>query len=840
MLSDFQTLPILDILGEIKKQLLLHQSLVLCAEPGSGKTTIVPLALLEEPWLQGKKIIILEPRRIAARMAAKRMSVIADTTLGGLVGFSIRFEQKISADTRIEVVTEGVFLHRIQNDPELADIGLVIFDEFHERSMQSDLGLAFCLDMLDLRTDLKLMIMSATMDSTRITELLRNAPIVTGKGSCFPVAVRYLPRPSSDYPVPCAIKAIRHSLANDQGDILVFLPGGAEIRSVTKHFRSEPDLCILPLYGDLPQHKQDMVFIPTRERKLILATPIAETSITIEGVSVVIDSGLMKKPVFSPANGLSSLRTVSVSRASARQRAGRAGRLGPGICYRLWTQDEHFSRADYSIPEILEADLSPLLLEMLQWGVNNPDALQWLDPPRKGQIQQATDMLRQLGALHHSGSLSTLGQKIAKLPAHPRLALLLIRAKEHNLAGLACRLVALLQNRDILRERSGERSVDIELRLETLHLFEQGKQHHLRTKGADISHCRRIMREVSQYLRLLKTSSTIDTRNFQEAGNLLAYAYPDRICWKKPKSSQHLLSSGRGVQLPADDPLRRANFLVAANMDGGKKQGRIFLAAEVLLEDLKRRHKQLFSRKKITHWIGNKVEAVEILTLGNLQVEKKRLVNPDPTALQDCFLEAIQKMGSSCLNWQQKSRDLQARLQTAHTLSPDQWPNVSDTFLFQDFTWLLPFLDGISSLKQLRRIDLSPVLLSLLSWKKQQILEISLPTHFQAPSGSRIKLQYQPGESPVLAVHLQEMFGTTETPTLFGGRLPVLIHLLSPASRPVQVTADLASFWKNTYPQVKKELAGRYPKHFWPDDPFIAKATVCCKPRSQTHTQLTF
>jgi len=821
MINNLPCLPIQAVLPELHSHLAKHPSVILGAEPGSGKTTIVPLTLLDKSWLNNRKIIILEPRRLATRMAAKRMSDLAGDPPGGLVGYRIRFDQKISSRTRIEVVTEGVFLRMIQNDPELNGIGLVIFDEFHVRSINSDLALALCLDVQELRDDLKILIMSATMDTIRTSQLMDDAPIITGEGRCFPVQTVYYSRPSNDYLVPRTVKSIHHAMAEQEGDILVFLPGAGEIKAVQRQV--EDSIQCLPLYGDLPQQKQDLVFAATDKRRLILATPIAETSLTIEGVSVVIDSGLMKTPKFSPANGLTALHTVSISKASAEQRAGRAGRLGPGVCYRLWTKNEHYSMADFLPPEISGADLAPLLLEILQWGVKDPDELSWLDPPKSGQVEQAKKLLIQLGAITHRGGLSKRGKEIAALPLHPRLALMLLHGRDTGQATLACRLAALLQNRDLFRRGDEQRSADIEERLEILRLFDQKETGAIRAKGADPSLCRRILREADQYQRLLGTKK--QAQDFREAGNLLAVAYPDRIARKSPGASQHLLSSGPGVMLSPYDPLQRADFLVAANAYDGKKQGKIFLAAALSLEEIISHHGHLLTKEDKVEWNNSKVEAVSVLSLGSLEIKKEKLLNIDPAKIQQCLIQGIQETGISCLNWQKKSREFQAKMQTAHAFSPEKWPDISDEALIEDLSWLVPYLDSIASLKQLRKIDLYTILLSRLSWKDQQELDRLLPSHFKAPSGSRIKLQYIPGAAPVLAVRIQEMFGATETPTVFNGKLPVTIHLLSPARRPVQVTADLPSFWKNTYPEVKKELAGRYPKHYWPDDPLGTRST---------------
>ncbi|MCK5405048.1 MAG: ATP-dependent helicase HrpB, partial [Desulfobulbaceae bacterium] len=605
------------------------------------------------------------------------------------------------------------------------------------------------------------------------------------------------------------------------GDILVFLPGAGEIKTVQN--RIEGDFLCLTLYGNLPQKQQDLVFAPTEKRRVILATPIAETSLTIEGVTVVVDSGLMKVPRFSPATGLTTLHTVSISKASADQRAGRAGRLGPGICYRLWTRGEHHSKADFLPPEIVGADLAPLLLEVLQWGVTDPTELAWLDPPRTGQVNQARELLAQLGAVDKKGALTESGRQIASLPLHPRLALMLLHGRKQQNGPLACRLAALLQNRDPFRGNDAEQSVDIEDRLEILRLFEQQGPSMVRARGADPSLCRRILQEANQYQRLLGVDGKGE--NFQESGNLLALAYPDRIAQKKPGSSQHLLSSGRGVVLPVGDHLHQADFLVAAHVDGGKKQGRIFLAAALSLDEVIAGHGHLLTRKDRVVWNKTQVETSSILSLGKLELAREPLREVDPYRVKGCLVEGIKQTGIDCLGWRKKSRELQARMQSAHVWDPDKWPDVSDINLEQDLSWLEPYLDSITTLKQLKKLDVYPILLSLLSWQDQQKLDRLVPTHLQVPSGSKIRLLYQLGDPPVLAVRLQEMFGASTTPTVFGGKIPVLVHLLSPAGRAIQVTQDLTGFWLRTYGEVKKELKGRYPKHFWPDDPLAAKAT---------------
>lgn len=829
MKYDLPHFPIHTVLPALKTSLKKHQSVILTAEPGSGKTTIAPLALIDEPWLKGKKILLLAPRRLAARMAARRMSDLVNDKVGGLVGYRIRFDTKISSRTQIEVITEGIFTRIIQNDPDLKGIGLVIFDEYHLRSLESDLALALCLDILELRDDLKIIIMSATIDTLQLSKLLGGAPVITGRGRCFPVAIKYLSRPSTDFLVKRTILAINRSLGEQEGDILVFLPGAGEINAVQKQI--DEDILCLPLYGNLSQKKQDLAFAPTTKRRVILATPIAETSLTIEGVSVVIDSGQMKVPRFSPATGLTTLKTVAISKASAEQRAGRAGRLGPGVCYRLWPESEHFSRAEFLSPDIVDADLAPLLLKVLQWGVTEPGELTWLDPPRTGAVNQARELLVQLGAVTEKGSLTGIGRQIASLPLHPRLAMMLLYGRDHGNGLLACRLAALLQNRDLFRGNDRGRSVDIEDRLDILRLFEQKGPGMVRARGADPSLCRSILQEAKQYQQSLRLSG--DISDFQETGNLLALAYPDRIAMKKPGSNQHLLSSGRGVILPDGDHLHHADFLVAANVDGGKKQGRIFLGAALSRKEIVEEHSHLLTREERVVWDENHVDAASVLSLGSLELSRELLPSADPFSIRKCLVQGIQQTGIDCLGWHKKSREVQARMQSAHVWDSEIWPDVSDAHLIKDLSWLEPYLDSITTLKQLKKLDLYPILHSLLSWQDQQKLDKLLPTHIQVPSGSHKRLLYQPGDPPVLAVRLQEMFGAMDTPAVFGGKVPVLIHLLSPASRPIQVTQDITGFWERTYEEVKKELKGRYPKHYWPDNPLTAKATSRVRARKR-------
>jgi ATP-dependent helicase HrpB len=724
-------------------------------------------------------------------------------------------------------------IRMLQNNPELGDIGLVIFDEFHERSLQGDLALTLCLDGRQLRQDLKILVMSATIDSAGIANLLDHAPVISGQGRCFPVSVEYLERQPNDYVVSRTIKGIEKALVEQAGDILVFLPGAGEIRSVQVRFDKRDDLACLPLYGDLPLEIQNLVFagVPGK-RRVILATPIAETSLTIEGITTVVDSGLLKSPRFNPASGLTRLETIPISKASAEQRAGRAGRLGPGHCYRLWTSSEQHSRPDFLPPEIINADLASLMLELALWGVSDPGQLVWPDPPRQGQIKQARKILIDLGAIDEKFAITPLGRQLVNFPLHPRLALMLIHGQKQRFSKLACWLAAVLNNRDPLKGEAGRQSTDIEDRLHLLVIFERNGASAVRAKGGDPAVCRHILKEADQYQKLLSKTSK-DSMPLRTAGDLLARAYPDRIALKKPGSNQYLLASGRGATLPDGDHLDQSELLVAAKLDAGKKQGHIFLAASMSMGELRSVHSHLIQTKKSVRWNAEqkRVVAMEEEWFGSLVLSQKKWLEATPEQISQCLLQGIRQAGITCLPWQKKSRELQARIQSAHFWKPGKWPDVADETLLQDLSWLEPYLTGSKGFNDLKKLDLVDILLARLSWKDQQELERLAPTHIKVASGSRVKLRYQPGEVPILAVRIQQMFGCKETPTVAGGKIPVLIHLLSPAQRPIQITSDLAAFWQTTYTEVKKELAGRYPKHYWPENPLEAQATNRAKRR---------
>ena len=816
--------------------------MVLSAPPGSGKTTVAPLALLDEPWLAGKTILMLEPRRLATRLAATFMARQLGEEVGQTVGYRVRFEAKVSAATRVEVVTEGVLTRRMQDDPELAGVGLVIFDEFHERSLQADLALALCLDVMSgLRDDLKLLVMSATLDTGAVSRLLDNAPVVMGMGQSYPVGVEYgrggqLVQPREIAKQMAA--TIHKALTEQPGDILAFLPGAAEIRFTQALLTAAlppAEIAIHPLYGDLSLAAQTAAVQPDPKgkRRIILATPIAETSITIEGIHTVVDSGWKRRPQFDPNSGLSRLTTQRISHASATQRTGRAGRLGPGHCYRLWSMGEDQGLRPFDPPEIMAADLSQLVLDLARWGVHAPDGLRWLDPPPAGHFAQAQSVLLALGALNPQGRITPLGRKMAELPAHPRLGHMLLAAAQHGATDLACDLAALLSERDIIKGRG--RSADIEDRLHALTAFRNDGAAAAKSLDADTDACRRVI-QTSKQLREHLPKPGRDKGEKISAGELLALAFPDRIGQRRGEGrGQYKLTSGRGAVLPAHDRLASHEYLAVAELDAGKIEGRIFLAAPLAREALVSLFADRLQREEKVSWDEQSatVKPQRLLRLGELILEAAPLAKPSAEAVLTALLSGIRSLGLAALPWSDKARELQARLESMRLWQPEAgWPEVSDACLTKTLEqWLAPYLTGMRSAEHLKKLDLFAILAGMLDWQQQSQLGREAPTHLTVPSGSRVKLRYTPGEAPVLAVRLQEMFGLADTPKICNNTVPVLLHLLSPAQRPMQITQDLRGFWEGAYHEVKKELRGRYPKHHWPDDPWQAQPTSRIKPR---------
>ncbi len=834
-----EALPVAKVVPELVAALATHPSAVLCAPPGSGKTTRVPLELLHAPWLAEAKILLLEPRRLAARAAASHMAALLGEKLGQRVGYTIRLERKVSAATRIEVVTEGILTRRLQEDPELKGVGLVIFDEYHERNLQTDLGLALSLDVQQgLREDLRLLVMSATLDAERVSALLGEAPVIEAQGRSYPVSFHYLNQTPDRRRIPHqTAAAVRQALREQTGDLLVFLPGVREIREtasrLSQSLRDEPSPpLMMPLYGELPRAEQDRALVPDAEgrRRIVLTTSIAETSLTIDGVSTVVDCGWSRRPVFLPGLGLTRLETQPVSQAAAAQRAGRAGRLGPGSCYRLWSESLQSRLPAFHPAEILQADLTPLVLELARWGVSDPTRLRWPEPPPKPAVEQAQALLQRLGALDAQQCLTSLGRDMASLPLHPRLAHMLLRSGKRQRRQL-CDLAALLSERDILSREAG--SVDVELRLRLLQTWRDagGKPS---PSTLNTTACRQLDRVSRDWAGRIAAVADAQAQADLTTAQSLALAYPDRIA-QRTAHARFRLVSGRAVRLSEEDPLAAADFLVAAQLDAGQKEGRVRLAAVIGLSELRELPDLTITHRDSVYWdsADQRVRALRVETIGALELSRQPLRDADPEALRGALLQGVAEQGLGVLPWNKGLRRWQARVVWLRTaLQESDLPDLSDDWLLRHLDlWLAPWLDGMTQLAQLQRIDLDAVLRSRLSWQQQQLIEQEAPSHLQVPSGSRIPLHYEPGAAPVLAVRLQELFGLAETPRLGRGRIPVMLHLLSPAQRPMQITDDLAGFWQRTYPEVKKELKGRYPKHYWPDDPLRAVATARAKPR---------
>ena len=805
------SLPVDEALPRLKEALAARNAAVLVAPPGAGKTTRVPLALLDAPWLGGRKIVMQEPRRLAARAAARRMAATLGEAVGETVGYRVRFDSKTGPRTRIEVVTDGLFLRMLQDDPSLDGIGCVIFDELHERGLETDLSFALvCEAQTALREDLRVVAMSATLDPGPVAERLGGATVIESAGRMFPVDTRHLDREAAGRIEDTVAAAIRRALAEESGSALVFLPGVGEIRRVEERLAGlDRTIDIAPLYGDLSPGDQDRAIAPSPagRRKVVLATSIAETSLTIEGVRIVIDSGLMRVPRFSPRSGMTRLETVRVSQASADQRRGRAGRLEPGVCYRLWTEEAQRGLLPFTPPEILDADLSPLALELAAWGAGDAASLPWLTPPPAASLATARALLADLGAVDDAGTVTPHGRAMARLGQHPRLAHLVLKGRELGQGKVAALLVAILGERDFLRLPPGQHDADLRHRV-------------------DIALSGKAPRQILEAARRLTQGKDTDS---SMTGALLALVYPDRIGRRRAGTAgRYLLSGGRGAALPEGDPMSNEEFLVVAETDGSTQDSRIFLAAPVTAAEIEDFYADRIATEEIVQWSprDGAVLARRRRRLGALVLEDKPLPRPDAEKLKAAMLDGIRQLGLGALPW---SDDLAKwRERVAFMRAQDEtWPDLSDGALGATLeVWLAPFLDGVSRRDHLARVDLAAALKTLVPWDRQRELDRLVPTHIEVPSGSRVPIDYTNPAEPTLSVRLQEMFGLSDTPRIAGGRVPLTIHLLSPARRPVQVTRDLASFWATGYKAVKAELKGRYPRHYWPDDPLVAEPTA--------------
>ncbi len=813
--------PVLEVLPELKEKLNTAGVAILQAPPGAGKSTVVPTELLSEPWLQSKKIIMLEPRRLAARSVAMRMADLAGESVGKTVGYRVRFESRVSSETRIEVVTEGILTRMIQTNNELSGVGLVIFDEFHERSLQADLALALTLQVRNiLRPELRILIMSATLDEESLSSTL-NAPLILSEGRRHPVTITYLGNDDSTPIVNRVVQATRRALRETAGDILVFLPGAGEIQRTEAMLEQEyPHLSIHALYGDLSFAKQQEAIRPhpANIRKVVLATSIAETSLTIEGIGIVIDSGLARVPRFDPRSGLTRLDTVRVTRDSADQRAGRAGRLGPGMAYRLWSEGLHNNLVRHRSPEILEADLAQLVLELRVWGTRDISELTWITPPPQGAIDQAKELLMELGALDDQG-VRPRGKEMAALPTHPRIAHMLLEGSADPLtASLATDIAGVLEERDPLPRELG---ADLTLRVKLLRQWRRGD-----LVNADHRVLERIERLASAWRKLLRLDVDNGPVSDHQIGTLVMQAYPERIARQVEKHSErYKLKNGRVAKLPPHDPLVTEAWIAVANLDAGAGEGKIFTAAPVNEEDLSD-HAVV---SKNIFWDDGRgmVAGQHEQRIGSLLLSSRNLPAVSDEEAIAVICRMIREQGLSVLGWMEKLVEWQDRVMSLRAWRPQEgWPDVSDQMLVSTIEdWLPPFLTGIRKRSELQRLAANAILPSLVPWPLSQQLDSLAPTHLKVPSGSSIKVHYFPdGKQPVMEVRLQEVFGLHETPLVNDGKTKITMHLLSPGFKPVQVTQDLRSFWSSTYAEVRKELRTRYPKHSWPEDPWTAVA----------------
>jgi ATP-dependent helicase HrpB len=833
-------LPIDDILPVLLESIRTHQNVLLHAPPGAGKTTRVPLFLLDIVPPESGRIIMLEPRRLAAVSAARWMARTLDDEVGNTVGYSIRFDRCVSSYTRIEVVTEGILTRRIQNDPTLEGVAMVIFDEFHERSIHADLGLALCRDVQQqVRPDLKLLVMSATLDIHPLSRLLDDAPVITATGRSFPVEEIYLDdQVHGKFPQRMTAAVIR-ALNENEGDILAFLPGSGEIRSCAGLLADAGitgrNIDVHQLYGDLPVAEQQRAIELGVRRKIVLATSIAETSLTIEGVRVVIDSGMSRRMRFDPSSGINRLVTVRESRASADQRMGRAGRMAPGACYRLYSRHTLSAMTPHTPPEILEADLSPLLLELASWGTTEPSDLTWLDPPPETSVLVARELLQRLSALDSEGRVTSLGSAMARLPLHPRLSRMLIRAEETGCLGLSCDLAALLSERDIIRRTAVGRYCDEGYHdiNERIGILKKWRETGHTAAVVDISALKGVERSAAQLRRFVSASE--DHSGSADSSRLLLASYPDRVARVRDQGGgRYLLANGRGACIAAVS-IRAEQLIVAVVVDGGEQGEGVIRQWIPIMEDMVRDElgERIERRDRISWDVREgRVIAVREECLGAIHLTSKPFF-PDPEKLLPVVIQAVRDSELGLLSRNEAFLQLQARVMFLQRSFPDDdWPDFSDQALAASLEiWLKPTLSGVRNSDQLTAVNCSAALLSLLEYRRRQALDELAPTHLAVPSGSRIRLNYCEGEVPVLAVKLQELFGLAETPTVAGGRVAVLLHLLSPAGRPIQVTRDLKGFWNGAYHQVKKELKGRYPKHPWPDDPWRATPTKRIKPK---------
>ena len=823
-------LPIDAVLDQLAGTLARTNAAVLVAPPGAGKTTRVPLALLDAPWLGAKKIIMLEPRRIAARASAERMAKTLGEPVGQTVGYRVRFGSKISRATRIEVVTEGIFSRQILDDPELSGIAAVLFDEFHERSLDADLGLALARDaQTGLREDLRILVMSATLDGARVGKLLGDAPVVASEGRAFPVETRYLGR-KADAPLERQMAdAIATALRADPGSVLAFLPGAAEIRR-TQNFLGErvqdPNVEIVPLFGALDAGVQDRAIAPAPKgrRKVVLATSIAETSLTIEGVRIVVDSGVARVPRYEPDIGLTRLETVRASRAAVDQRRGRAGRTEPGVCYRLWDEPQTASLAAYTQPEILSADLSSLVLDLAQWGFSDPATLAFLDPPSAPALKEARSLLRELGALDDDGRITAEGNSLRALALPPRLARMIVDSHRLGAGEEAADIAAILTERGL-----GGDSVDLDYRLD------QFRRDRSQRASSAKSLARRWAEQVAFSEKAARVSSIAQGGGDLSTGVMLALAFPDRVARNRGNGS-FVLANGRGAAVDQTSALARTPYIAVAELTGTAAQGRILLASPIAQADIELRFANeietkdeiLFERSAMA------LRARRKRTLHAITLSETPLALTPSADTARVLADGLIALGLDRLPWSKPSKQWRDRVMFLRKAEGDasSWPDLSDDALAaRREDWLVPALFDKLSLKDVSSGDLSEALMTLLPWELRARLDKEAPTHFEAPTGTPLAIDYEAEQGPTIAVRLQELFGLTAHPSIAKGAVPLVLELLSPAHRPVQVTRDLPGFWRGSYAAVRSDLRGRYPRHPWPEDPASAPPTRRVKPR---------
>jgi len=870
-------LPINEVLEDIQRVLLSNQHLVLQAPPGAGKTTAVPLALLEQPWLKGKQIIMLEPRRLAARNAAARMASLLNEQVGQTIGYQIRQESCFSQKTKILVVTEGILTRKLQADPELKNTALVIFDEFHERSLHADLSLALCLQSQQvLNEELKILVMSATLNTHTIADLLNNAPIIQSEGRSYPVDIHYLNNPvkqtSNHYEnqqqrMLVLTQVVKQVINEHAGSCLIFLPGVKEINQlhgkITKYLEEKNlnNIVLAPLHGSLSKQQQDLAIAkPDKNvRKIVLATNIAETSLTIEGIDCVIDSGLERILQHNSSSGMNSLVTHFISDDSAQQRSGRAGRLSAGTCYRLWTTQQQQRLVKHSVAEILHSDLSSLVLELANWGVQKVDELEWMDKPVESAIEQAQALLITLDAISKNatdiGNITAHGREMLKLGTHPRLAHMMLSSLDLKQSYHACLLASILTEKDLFLS-AVEKNIDIHDRIMILQQFIHAGKSHKDSHYHDInvSQCKRIIQTANEFFQRLKKSnnkinfSSHEIIDAHYTGVLLAYAYPDRIAKQRDNNiNRYLLSNGRGAVIPVHSQQHTYEYLVVAHLD--QKKGReqaeaiIYLAAEISENQLEDYFYDLIQHEVNVTWneVHQRVETKQTSRIGRLILQETLSSNKNMQVIHKCLLKGIKDIGIQCLNWTSRAVNLKQRIcfinhQSLNMQFEVNLPDFSDEALLDSISdWLLPHLTTENSIKQCQKLDVGILLKNILSWEQQQLIDKLAPEKLVMPSGSAITINYSDINQPVLAVRLQEVFGMYETPELLNGNFKVMMHLLSPARKPMQITQDLNSFWETTYQEVKKELRGKYKRHYWPDDPFTAQATSKTKKNMHKH-----